>query len=386
MDEEPRLSRRRLLAGAGLAASGALAGCTLGTPQTTQDAPEGSETFPTSFDSPTQTPELAQESELSSLYSDVVDSVAAVRIESAEGRAGGTAWVYDHAAGNYLVTNEHVVGDSETVYVWFNESGWREGTVVGTDIHSDLAVIEVLDGMPEASTGLPLVEEPVPVGTEVAVIGNPFDLTGSFTTGVVSGRNRNIDLRGRTFSIADGIQTDAAVNSGNSGGPLLTVDQQVAGVINAGISNSNNIGFAISARMARRVIPELIQDGEFRHSRMGVLLTDVTPEIIEANDLSTTWGVYVVEAQSGLPAAGVLQGSTGDAIVRGREVPVGGDVITKLANNGTEWSTPTTERLSAFLALHTRPGDTIDVTVERDGEEQTVELTLTNREGTTAGR
>lgn len=383
MDEEPRFSRRRLLAGTATALSAAVAGCALGTPQSREESPSGSDSFPDEFDGPGENPGQPEANGgLSDVYDEVVDSVSAVRIEVEEGTAGGTAWVYD-SPGSYLVTNEHVVRDTDDPFVWFNENGWREARVVGTDFYSDLAVIEVLDGMPETATGLPFVERAVPVGTEVIVIGNPFRLTGSFTTGVVSGRNRNIDLSDRTFSIADGIQTDAAVNAGNSGGPLLTPDQRVAGVINSGIVQGNNVGFAISARMAREVVPELIKDGEYRHSRMGVLLTDVTPSIIEANDLSKTWGVYVVRAQEDAAADGVLQGSEEEEqTVRGRPVQIGGDVIIELSNDGVTWATPTTERLSAFLALHTKPGDTIDVTVLRNGEERTVELTLTSREGT----
>jgi serine protease Do len=381
MDEEPRFSRRRLLAGTATALSAAIAGCALGTPQSREESPSGSDSFPDEYDRPGENPGQPEANGgLSEVYEKVVDSVAAVRVEAEEGGGGGTAWVYD-GSENYLVTNEHVVRDIDEPFVWFNGNGWREGEVVGTDFHSDLAVIEVLDGMPEEATGLSFVENPVPVGTEVIVIGNPFRLTGSFTTGVVSGRNRNIDLRDRSFSIADGIQTDAAVNAGNSGGPLLTTDQRVAGVINSGIVRGNNVGFAISARMAREVIPELISDGEYRHSRMGVLLTDVTPDIIEANDLSKTWGVYVARAQEDGPAEGVLQGSEEETrTVRGREVQIGGDVIIRLSNDDVTWRTPTTERLSAYLALHTKPGDTIDVTVLRNGEEQTVELTLTSRE------
>jgi len=384
MDKEPRLSRRRLLAGTATALSAAVAGCALGAPQSREESPSGSDSFPDEFDGSGENPGQPEANGgLSDVYVDVVDSVAAVRIETAEGVGGGTAWVYD-GPDNYLVTNEHVVRDTDRPFVWFNENGWREAAVVGTDFHSDLAVVEVLDGMPERATGLSFVENPVPVGTEVIVIGNPFRLTGSFTTGVVSGRNRNIDLRDRNFSIADGIQTDAAVNAGNSGGPLLTGDQRVAGVINSGIVQGNNVGFAISARMAREVIPELIDDGEYRHSRMGLLLTDVTPDIIEANNLSKTWGVYVIRAQEETPADGVLEGSESEQrTVRGQDIGIGGDVIIELSNDGVTWRTPTTERLSAFLALHTRPGDTIDVTVLRNGEEQTVELTLTSRdEGT----
>lgn len=381
MDDEPGLSRRRVLAGTGIALSAAIAGCSLGAPQTQEEPPELSENFPEEFDRPGENPdEPAPDSELSQLYRDVVDSVAAVRIEQSASTSGGTAWVYDDPTEEYLVTNEHVVRDTAEPFLWFDDAGWREGRVVGMDLHSDLAVIEVLDGMPEEATGLPLVDDPVPVGTEVAAVGNPFDLTGSFTTGVVSGRNRNIDIIGRDFSIADGVQTDAALNPGNSGGPLVTHGREVAGVVSAG--QGENVGFAISARMTRRVVPALIEDGEFRHSRVGVLITDVTPELIEGNELPITWGVYVDQTQEGLPADGVLEGSTHETTVRGRTVPVGGDVIVRMAHGGVDWPIPTTERLSAFLALHTDPGDTIEVEVIRDGEYRTVDLTLVSREGT----
>lgn len=379
MDDEARLSRRRLLSGVGLALAGGVAGCTLAAPERQEETPDGSDGFPDEFDRPGTNPdEPGTDGDLTDLYREVVDSVVAVRVEADAGTSGGTAWVYDD---HHLVTNEHVVPGIDTPFVWFDDAGWREATVVGTDFHSDLAVLELLDGLPEEATGLDLVESPVPVGTEVAAIGNPFELTGSFTTGVVSGRNRNIELLDRDFSIADGIQTDAPVNPGNSGGPLLTHDREVAGVVNAEV-RGDNVGFAISARMSDRVVPALIEDGEFRHSRMGVGLIDVVPAIIEANDLSLTWGVYIAETQDGLPAAGRLEGSTDDAVVRGQRVPTGGDVIVGLANGGVEWPIPTTERLSAFLALHTDPGDTIDVEVIRDGRRQTVRLPLVSREET----
>lgn len=391
MDDEPRISRRRTLAGLATGLSAAIAGCALDSSESQEEDPSQTpddtqpetnrDEFPEEFNQPGANPNqpAATDSGLTQLYEDIVDSVAAVRLESAEGAGGGTAWVYD-AEENYLVTNEHVVRNTDEPFVWFDNRGWRDADIVGTDVNSDLAVIEVLDGMPDEATELPLVENPVPVGTEVVAIGNPFNLTGSFTSGVISGRNRNIDTVGREFSIADGVQTDAALNPGNSGGPLVTHDAEVAGVVSAG--QGDNVGFAISARMARRVVPELIRTGEYRHSRMGVLITDVTPGIIEANKLDTTWGVYVIGTQTGLPADGVLEGSPEGAeeTVRGRSVPVGGDVITALANDGVRWPIPTTERLSAFLSLYTKPGDTIDVEIVRDGEERTVELTLTSRE------
>lgn len=377
--EEPQFSRRRLLAGTGVALSAAIAGCSLDAPQVTDDRNDdqsGSTGFPDEFEHPSGANQPTDGSALSEVFDALVDSVAAVRIEDGplDEVGAGTAWVYDD---EYLVTNDHVVFGAEEPFLWFDDGGWREASIVGRDVHSDLAVLEA-DGKPESATPLPLVDTPPAVGTSVAAIGNPFDLTGSFTTGIISGRNRNIDVIGRTFSIADGIQTDAAVNPGNSGGPLVTYDGEVAGVITA--TQGETIGFAVSAAMTKRVVPALIEEGSYEHSYLGVLLQDVEPAIIETNDLAGfTWGVYIHNIVEGGPSDGVLQGTTDTEVVRGTETPVGGDVIVEMG----DWDIPTRERLSAFLALETRPGDTIPITVIRDGQLTDVELMLGSRDEST---
>jgi len=377
MDDE-RLSRRRMLGAVGTALSATVAGCSLGPPQ--QGTPEESEpagtstpqeledgTFPEEFETPEgDLGEPEADTELSRTYRDVVDSVVGVRVEAGEQSSGGTAWVYD---GSYLVTNEHVVTATDSPFIWFGDVGWREATVVGTDIYSDLAVLDVR-AKPDRATPLELVGAPRPVGTEVAAVGNPFGLTGSFTTGVISGRNRTVPIPDRPFSIADGIQTDAALNPGNSGGPLVDMAGNVVGVVSAG--QGDNIGFAISAAMTRNVVPSLIEDGSYQHSFLGVVLQDVTPAHVEANDLPVSWGVYITETLSGEAAHGVLRGTETTRLVRGRETPVGGDVIVRMG----DWPIPTRERLSAFLALETQPGDTTEIEVVRDGRRETVEVTL----------
>jgi len=376
MDKQ-RLSRRRLIGTAGTALSVMAAGCLFDAPdsETEPSGQLGGESdvtgnFPDEFQTPEQTGEqLDATNDFSAVYQQTVDSVAAVRLQATRGPAGGTAWVYND---EYLVTNEHVVASGSDPFVWFNDVGWREASIVGTDLHSDLAVLSVED-KPEGATPLPLVENPRPVGTRVAALGNPFGLTSSFTTGVISGRNRTIPLPNRQFSISDGIQTDAALNPGNSGGPLITLDGEVVGVVSAG--RGDNTGFAISAAMARNVVPALIEDGEYEHSYLGILLGDVTPPIIEANDLPVSWGVYVDETVPDGPAEGILQGSDSTLFVRGEETGVGGDVIVGM----DDWSIQNRERLSAFLALETQPGDTIDIEVIRDGSRETVQVTVGNR-------
>ncbi len=371
---EKRYSRRRLLAATGIAISTATAGCSLGPPSSSSDddqEPEPEENgFEQEPDQPPQSEQIEADSELTQVYQEVVDSVAAVQVEGgSQGPAGGTAWVYED---NYLVTNDHVIQGGGDPFLWFTDVGWREASVVGTDVHSDLAVLEVPD-KPDEATPLELVEEPRPVGTQVAAIGNPFELSGSFTTGVISGRNRTIEIPGTAFSIADGIQTDAALNRGNSGGPLITYDGEVVGVVNAGQRDGENIGFAISAAMVNRVVPELIDHGEYEHSYLGVGLQDVTPGIIEANDLDgVRWGVYIGEVVEDGPAGDILHGTQTTEEIRGQRVPVGGDVIIRM----DDWTIQNRERLSAFLALETTPGDTIEIEVIRDGGRETVDVTV----------
>jgi serine protease Do len=379
MDDE-RSSRRTFLASAGIALSTAIAGCSLGAPT---DSPEQSNTtqieqFSNDPQRPPQQEQVQANSQLTEVYQDVVDSVTAVRVEGGmRGAAGGTAWVYDD---DYLVTNEHVVREGSDPFLWFTDIGWRDASIIGTDLYSDLAVLEA-ENKPEEATPIELVDQEPPVGTQVAAVGNPFELTGSFTTGVISGRNRTIQIPRTPFSIADGVQTDAALNPGNSGGPLITHDGEVVGVINSGIrgtqsSPAENIGFAISAAIVKEVVPELISDGEYEHSYLGVGLRDVTPGIIDANDLNgVRWGVYIGEVVDDGPSSGVLRGTQTTELVRGQQVPVGGDVIVRMG----DWTIQNRERLSAFLALETRPGDTIDIEVLRDGERETVEVTVGSR-------
>jgi S1-C subfamily serine protease len=243
--------------------------------------------------------------------------------------------------------------------------------VVGSDPYSDLATIRV-SNRPAYASPLPLIEgEPV-VGQEVVVIGNPFGLSGTATAGIVSGINRSIP--GPTgYSIPDAIQTDAALNPGNSGGPMVSLDGEVIAVVNSG--GGENVGFGISAPLVRRVVPALIEDGEYEHSYMGVTLRTVTPAIAAANDLDEARGVIVVDVFDGGPSDGVLRPSDETAFVDGEAVPVGGDVILAMA----ETDLSTVEDLSSFLALRTSPGEEIDLTVSRDGQRRTVELELGRR-------
>ncbi len=255
------------------------------------------------------------------VYDNVADGVVSIEVYDDTTRpSSGSGFLID---GNYIVTNEHVVDAGDTVYVRYVGTDWREVSVAGTDVYSDLAVIDV-ENTPDASDPLTWVNSRPAIGTRVVAIGNPFGLSGSVSEGIVSGVDRT--LRGaNNFSIAAGIQTDAAVNPGNSGGPLVDLDGNVVGVINSG--GGDNVGFAISAQLAQRVIPALIEDGSYDHPYMGVGLSNVSPVIAEANDLEQASGVYINSVRSDGPSDGVLEGSTGTARVDGVEVGTGGDVV-----------------------------------------------------------
>ncbi|WP_276250730.1 S1C family serine protease [Haloarcula rara] len=367
------LSRRRLLAAVGLGAAGT-AGCQSLTTSTNQS--NGTDTDASRAPSPDRPSETGagvdhegEGSVYTEVYDNVADGVVSIEVYDDTTRpSSGSGFLID---GNYIVTNEHVVDAGDTVYVRYVGTDWREVSVAGTDVYSDLAVIDV-ENTPDASDPLTWVNSRPAIGTRVVAIGNPFGLSGSVSEGIVSGVDRT--LRGaNNFSIAAGIQTDAAVNPGNSGGPLVDLDGNVVGVINSG--GGDNVGFAISAQLAQRVIPALIEDGSYDHPYMGVGLSNVSPVIAEANDLEQASGVYINSVRSDGPSDGVLEGSTGTARVDGVEVGTGGDVVRRLDDTPT----PTRQDLAAYLALETSPGDTLSVTVQRDGGRQTVEITLGTR-------
>ncbi|MDG5774944.1 trypsin-like peptidase domain-containing protein [Haloarculaceae archaeon H-GB2-1] len=358
-------SRRRFLAACGAALGASTAGCAYAPQSTASDA--------TANEQPTQTPaeEALPDSDASytQAYRNTVESVVEIRVKTASGSFGqGSGFVYDD---RHLVTNQHVVDGASDVHVRFHDGGWQRADLAGADVYSDLAVLEIRD-RPDSASPVSLVESDPAIGTEVIAIGNPFGYTGSVSAGIVSGVDRTLPAA-NGFSIPDAIQTDAAVNPGNSGGPLVTLDGDGVGVINAG--SGDNIGFAISAPLINRVAPSLVARGSYDHSYMGVRLMSVTPLVADANDLDRALGVYIDDVLSGSPSDGVLQGSDGQTTIDGQQVPTGGDVITRLDDTPV----PTRQALSSFLALETSPGSTVSVELQRDGSRQTVELTLGSR-------
>ncbi|MFY4811999.1 S1C family serine protease [Haloarcula sp. AONF1] len=354
------LTRRAMLGALGTAVA-ATAGCQ--SPGTGSDS--GGETGAQSGSTGT----AAQSGSVyTGVYREVADAVVSIRVYAEDSRGGqGSGFLIDD---EHIVTNEHVVAGGDEYYVRFADTGWRSASVVGADVYSDLAVLRI--GATPDVTPLSFAEAEPTVGTEVVAIGNPFGLSGSVSAGIVSGVDRTLQSA-NNFSIADAVQTDAPVNPGNSGGPLVTLEGDVVGIINSG--GGDNVAFAISAPLAQRVVPSLIQTGDYDHPYMGVGLQSVSPRIAEANNLDPGSGVYITRVVSEGPAAGVLQGSDGETVISGTAIPTGGDVVRQMDDTPT----PTRQALGSFLALETSPGQTVDVLVERDGAQETVELTLGTR-------
>jgi len=329
---------------------------------------------PPNGDLGTQSAEQEQSCDYESLFDQTIGSVVSVQTNAGQ----GSGFVYD--AGNatdstQIVTNAHVVGNAETVQIQFEEGEYRTGSVVGQSAFADLAVVNVTDA-PDYADSLSLASTEPSRGEKVAALGNPLGLDETITHGIVSGVNRSLPTR-LGFAIPDVVQTDAPISPGNSGGPLVTCDAEVVGVNTAGIAQqgAENIGFAVSASIIDRVVPELIAEGEFDYPLLGVQTTPITPTVAEANDLNQTRGIMVVATAQGGPASGVLQGTNDTEVVDGRTVPVGGDVI--LAVDGRQIDSG--ETLGTYLVTETEPGETVEFTIRRDGETQQVSVTIGER-------
>lgn len=290
----------------------------------------------------------------------------------------GSGFLYD--TNGHIITNSHVVHGSDQLEVLFSNGMSENASIIGEDLNSDLAVIKV-ENYPTEAQPLPLghIEE-VAVGQTVVALGNPFGLDGTLTKGIISALGRTIPAL-TSFSIPQAIQTDAPINPGNSGGPLLNLKGEVIGV-NAQIETGGNsrsnsgVGFAIPVSIVSRVIPELIANGKFNWSWLGVVGGNLNSTVRKAMDLNVERGAYVSEVISGGPAqqAGI-RGSTRQVALDNRIVEVGGDVI--IGIDGVEVGT--FEDILIYIALNTRPGQQVNLTIIRNGKTQNITLTLQPR-------
>jgi len=290
-------------------------------------------------------------------------------------QALGSGFVLDKEG--HIVTNYHVVEGATEIEVSFSNQDTVSARVVGSDPSTDLALLEV-DADATALTPLALADsDAVQVGDPVVAIGNPFGLERTATAGIVSALQRKVQAP-NNFPIDHVIQTDAPINSGNSGGPLIDADGRVIGV-NSQIETGNGaggnvgIGFAVPSNTVKSVVAQLLDDGRVDRAYLGVTLQDVDAEVAGVLKLPAKEGVLVGAVQDGSAAdkAGLEGGST-QVVVAGESYQLGGDMI--VAVDGKDVTS--VDQLRDAIAAH-KPGETVKLTVvHQDGKRETVTATL----------
>jgi S1-C subfamily serine protease len=293
----------------------------------------------------------------------------------------GSGFVWDDEG--HIITNYHVVEEAQTVEVSFGEDVAMSAEIVGVDPPNDLAVLRV-ESLPESARPIPLGSSgDLQVGQTTLAIGNPFgQFQRTLTTGVISALDRTLEVEDDRV-LRQVIQTDAAINRGNSGGPLLDSQGRLIGINTAIVSPSGTsagVGLAIPVDTAKRVVPELIADGRYRHSWLGALGYSITPALSEQLGLPVQRGLLVAQLYRGSPAVEAgLQGATQEAVLGNSRLYIGGDIITAIDGRPLD----TWEDLFAYLELETRVGQKVQLTVWR-GERQ-IELEAELAEDPTAG-
>jgi len=290
-----------------------------------------------------------------------------------QAQAQGTGFVID--SDGHIVTNEHVVDNESSVSVRFWNGNTYKASVVGKDPSTDLAVIKV-DAPSSLLHPLKLGDSNrLQVGDGVVAIGSPFGLEETVTSGIVSALHRQMQAPNQ-FTINDSIQTDAAINHGNSGGPLLNASGEVIGVNSqiAGDTGANvGIGFAIPSATVKKISDALISSGKVEHAYLGVSVQEIPSTV--ADDLGAVGGVEITSVRANTPAkeAGLVA-STGQKTVDSQSYPTGGDIITAIDGQ----TMTTSEAVQQAIDAH-QPGDTIQITYWHKGETKTVSVELGTR-------
>jgi 2-alkenal reductase len=314
---------------------------------------------------------VPEEGSLSELYQRVLPGVVTIFTNTGL----GSGFVFD--GEGHVITNNHVVEGASEVEVDFASGFKAHGTVIGTDADADIAVIKV-DAPAEQLHPLAIGDSNnLLVGQSVVAIGNPFGLNGTMTLGIISGLGRTQPAHsapdgGGRFSTADIIQTDAAINPGNSGGPLFNLNGEVVGV-NQSIRTNNvdqttgnavnsGVGFSISINLVKRIVPGLISNGSYEYPYLGISSGELSLAEIETLGLKTYTGAYVAEVVSGGPAdqAGIRAGE--DLIIG-----IDGQLVTSF------------DDMLSYLVTNKSPGDTVVLTVLRNGQNVDITVTLGTR-------
>jgi len=293
----------------------------------------------------------------------------------------GSGFVYDKQG--HIVTNGHVVGDAKVVYVTFPDGNRYTAKVIASDIYSDIAVLQISQNSSQLQRQLLSSLKPLMIGNSsnlevadtVIAIGNPFGLSDAMTTGIVSGIGRSIPISVGGFSVPNAIQTDARVNPGDSGGPLLNTRGEIIGM-NTAITVTNTlsgIGFAIPSNTITKIVPILIQKGSYPHPYLGLVFSTLTSDLAQDAGIPVNLrGVYVDRITQNGPAdkAGV-HGSTTDQYLKKHL----GDVIIAVdGHNITK-----RDDLLNYIGQNKIAGNNITLTVYRNGHAIDLKATLTAR-------
>ena len=314
------------------------------------------------------------------IFEKTEESVVQVNVRANDGTSKpgsmGSGFVYSDKG--YIITNNHVVDDAGKVTVTFLDGESYTAKIIGTDPDLDLAVLKVEVG----ATYL----QPIPmgdssqlkVGEQITAIGNPFGLSGSMTSGIISQMGRLLP-QDSGYSIPDVIQTDAAINPANSGGPLLNMNGEVVGIntaIQSATGEFTGVGFAVPSNTVKKVVPILIEEGVFHHPWMGISGSDVDPDLAKVRELNSSKGFLIATVVEGSPAEDAgLQGITITKEIDGREYALDGDIIVKIDDK-------VVRKISDILIHLQREksiGDEMVMTVNRDGTLIEVILVLGER-------
>jgi 2-alkenal reductase len=309
--------------------------------------------------------------------------------ESVPTQVEGAGFIYD--SDGHIITNNHVVENAARIIVTFSDGTQTDAKLIGTDPDTDLAVIQVTGIDSSLIKPVTLADSTqLKVGQLVVAIGSPFQLQGTMTTGIISALGRTMESTTASndnsssstgyYSIPDIIQTDAAINHGNSGGPLLNLSGQVIGVNTAIESTSDSnagIGYAIPSAIVKMAADELITSGKVEHTYLGLSTLEMTADIADAMNLpSNTRGILVNGVSSDGPAGKAgIKGSSSEVKIDGVSTPIGGDIITSIDGNPVK----TYNQLISYLLLNTKVGQQVELGFIRDGKDSTVKVTLKAR-------
>jgi len=288
----------------------------------------------------------------------------------------GSGFVFDKKG--HIATNAHVLDDAKKVIVTFLDGRSYNAEIIGTDEYTDIAVLKV-DADLALLRPLPLGDSSnLKVGETIAAIGNPFGLSGSMTSGIVSQLGRLLPS-GLGFFIPDVIQTDAAINPGNSGGPLLNMRGEVVG-INTAIQSTTGeftgVGFAIPSKTVVKIVPTLIEKGEYKHPWMGITGRDIVPDLAKVLGLKDAVGLLLITVVENSPAskAGLI-GSEKTIEVEGVNYSIGGDIILSV----DEIKVRGIDDLLIYLQRAKSVGDEMVLEILRDNRTTNVTIVLGER-------